>query len=1299
MKSILSTAFLPAAAWLLITLFITGLAQADDKSHAPKEQDKSYKLKVTKAGTGDAIITSSPAGIDCGDTCRADFKANSNVTLTATAMSGSVFKSWGSACKGTDTTCTVTLKQAQNVTAITALLPITLNVTKTGSGAGTVTSIPAGIDCGSVCSAGYSPKLAAHADDLAKSRNKKQEQDDKDKDKDDDDNEDHEHTQKPAIVVTLTATPAIGSSFAGWSGACAGTAATCTVTMDQSQNVTAHFALIPMPLTVTQTGNGTGTLTGIDCASNCSGSYDWGTVITLTATPALGSSFDGWSGACTGTVATCTVTLDQAQTVSARFTLMPMPLTVTQTGRGSGGTVTSLQTGIDCGATCSANYDWGTAVTLAATPATGSIFNGWSGACTGTETTCTVTLNQAQTVVADFAPMPMALTIAKTGSGTGTISSAPAAIDCGATCSAHYDWATPVTLTATPAGDATFEGWSGACTGTVATCTVTMDQVQAVSADFAPAFKPLSLSKAGSGTGTITSSPAGIDCGATCSATFATNTSVTLTATPATGSTFQGWFGACTGSATTCTVTLSQAKTVNATFSAPAVTTYRYDANGNLTQITDPLGRIRQVQYDTLNQPIRQLEPHPSLIGSTLGQIDTAYDSLGQITSITDPRNLTTTYSTDSLGNLSQQTSPDTGVTTADHDPAGNLITRTDARGQTATYSYDSLNRINQIAYDDQTINYTWDICANGISRLCSLSNNNSNLSYRYDSHGRITQKNQSSGSTPLTVSHTYNSAGQRLQTTTPSGQMIDYQWTEGRLTAIVVNGQPLLTQISYEPDGPVNGWVWGNNQPNQRFYDQSGRPVMVSLGFDTLSQQPDSRTYGYDAAGRQTSAIDDTNPSLNQRFEYDPLDRLTSSERGESAQGRTDYRYDLSGNRSEKITDNSTLDSYSTDPASNRLQNQGGAQTVHYSYDPTGNLTGDGNVSHSYNAAGRRIASTNTAAGQTASYGYNALGQRITKTLDGNISQYFYDEQNHLVGEYDGSGQLIQEIVWLGDLPVAVLKPATSQAATADLYYIHADHLVTPRKITRPGDNKTVWSWESEAFGNSLPDQNPFGLGNFVFNLRFSGQYYDQETGLHYNYFRDYDPAKGRYVESDPIGLAGGINSYTYVRNNPMRYTDPLGLLTITLGRSISFAGGELTVGWAVSFPDPFTGGRWDAGPFGEVAINPSTINQETGQYDPTELSIFDLIFKSTWQVGAQGGSVCDLNGKGGEAGITIPITSIPGTNIPNPIGPTIGLNAISDENNNFSGISAESGTGGTGIHGYSTFGKASSVNEFISK
>ena len=214
------------------------------------------------------------------------------------------------------------------------------------------------------------------------------------------------------------------------------------------------------------------------------------------------------------------------------------------------------------------------------------------------------------------------------------------------------------------------------------------------------------------------------------------------------------------------------------------ITTYQYDANGNLTQITDPLGRIRQVQYDALNQPMRQLEPHPRLIGSTLGQIDTTYDSLGQVKSITDPRNLTTSLQYRQPRQLEPTNQP-----RHRHHPGRPRCGRQPDHPhrrprQNGQYRYDSLNRISQIAYDDETVRYTWDSCTNGIGRLCSVSNNASSLSYRYDSHGRITGKTQTAGAAPLAVSHSYNAAGQRIQTSRPGGQTLDYQWSGGRLTA-----------------------------------------------------------------------------------------------------------------------------------------------------------------------------------------------------------------------------------------------------------------------------------------------------------------------------------------------------------------------------------------------------------------------------------------------------------------------------------------------------------------------------------
>ena len=110
-------------------------------------------------------------------------------------------------------------------------------------------------------------------------------------------------------------------------------------------------------------------------------------------------------------------------------------------------------------------------------------------------------------------------------------------------------------------------------------------------------------------------------------------------------------------------------------------------------------------------------------------------------------------------------------------------------------------------------------------------------------------------------------------------------------------------------------------------------------------------------------------------------------------------------------------------------------------------------------------------------------------------------------------TGNLVQETVWLDDLPVATLRPtgAGGTPTPIDLYYVHADHLGSPRAVTRPSDNALMWRWDNiDPFGANAANENPAGQGTFKYALRFPGQYYDAETGTHYNYFRDYDPAMG---------------------------------------------------------------------------------------------------------------------------------------------------------------------------------------------
>jgi len=199
------------------------------------------------------------------------------------------------------------------------------------------------------------------------------------------------------------------------------------------------------------------------------------------------------------------------------------------------------------------------------------------------------------------------------------------------------------------------------------------------------------------------------------------------------------------------------------------------------------------------------------------------------------------------------------------------------------------------------------------------------------------------------------------------------------------------------------------------------------------------------------------------------------------------------------------------------------------------------------------------TTSGGTTNYIYSALGQMIEKSGAGGTTLLMYDEAGHLIGEYDGAGNLIEETVWMGDIPVATLRP---NGGSVSVYYVHTDQLNAPRVITRPADNAIEWRWDTDPFGTVMPNQNPAGLGTFIYNLRFPGQYFQAETGVNYNYFRDYDPQIGRYVESDPIGLGGGVNTYAYVLDNPISLVDPDGTNVTMTCRPLSWFGEH---GWSI--------------------------------------------------------------------------------------------------------------------------------------
>lgn len=562
-------------------------------------------------------------------------------------------------------------------------------------------------------------------------------------------------------------------------------------------------------------------------------------------------------------------------------------------------------------------------------------------------------------------------------------------------------------------------------------------------------------------------------------------------------------------------------KDVNAAGTAAVTTEYAYDANDNQTSISAPLLRQTGQLYDELNR-LKQITDPAS------GVTQFAYDAQDQLVSVTDPRNLVTSYQYNGLGDLTQLTSPDTGVTVNTYDSGGNLSTSTDARSAVAEYAYDALNRVTEVDYGDQLIEYVYDAGTYGKGRLTGASDADHAIGWTYDALGRVTAKAQTVGAVTHTVGYGYT-AGRLTSLTTPSGQSVAYGYgAHGQITSISINGTPLLHSALYEPFGPVAGWTWGNGSYAVRTYDTDGRITQVDSG--------GLKTYAYDDASRLTGLTDTVNAANSWTYAYDALDRLTG---GTSSAITRGWTYDANGNRlSESGTAPSTY-TYTIPADSNRIASISGALARTYGYDAAGHTTGYAGATFTYNQRGRM--SSATVGGNTATYTYNALEQRAKRVGPSGTTLYVHDEAGHLLGEYDGSGGLIQETVWLGDIPVATLRPS---GGGIEVFYVHTDHLNTPRLVTRPSDNAERWRWDSDPFGTNLPDEDPAGLGAFAYSLRFPGQLFDGLLGLHQNYFRDYDPATGRYIQSDPIGLHGGVNIYAYVGGNPFSYTDVLGLI-----------------------------------------------------------------------------------------------------------------------------------------------------------
>lgn len=445
-------------------------------------------------------------------------------------------------------------------------------------------------------------------------------------------------------------------------------------------------------------------------------------------------------------------------------------------------------------------------------------------------------------------------------------------------------------------------------------------------------------------------------------------------------------------------------------------TSYQYDANGNVTQITDPLGRVTNKVYDPLNRLRQQLQPAPTA-GAPRPVINYTYDGLNQLTGITDPRSVTTSYTIDGLGNQTALTSPDSGSSSKTHDAAGNVLTSTDAKGQTTTYQYDELNRITRISYaDGNVVTYQYDQGPNGIGRLTQITDNSGSIAYAYDGFGRVTTETRTIGGIPFVTRYTYDNVGHLTGMTYPSGRVISYLFdSRGRINQIDTSKdgitQTLVKQITYQPFGGVRSFINGANQTVHRNFDLDGRLTSVTIGNST-------HILNYDAASRISLIWDTSNVNNVNNYAYDDLDRLTQYT---GPQGNQNFGYDAVGNRLSQFI-GSTSKSFTYSPTSNRLtQSSNGTQNTLYTIDPNGSITNNGNNQFAYDTRGR-MTSANTAIGPVQ-YQLNALGQRIKKSTPTATTLFQYDLGGKLIGETNAAGTVQAEYVYLHDTPVAVLK------------------------------------------------------------------------------------------------------------------------------------------------------------------------------------------------------------------------------------------------------------------------------------